>query len=48
MSEHTKNKRLYTFTLNKDQEVEKSEESTNEKGEKITVTKKVIEFCWYG
>lgn len=43
MSEHTKNKRLFTFTLQKEQEVEKTEESTNDKGEKITVTKKVIE-----
>ena len=43
MSESSKMKRLYTFTLNKDEEVEKSEKSKNEKNEEITVTKRVIE-----
>jgi hypothetical protein len=43
MSEQTKIKRLYTFTLQKEEEVERNEESVNEAGEKVTVTKKVVE-----
>lgn len=36
-------KTLHTFTLNREVEVEKSEESVNEKGETVKVTKKVKE-----
>lgn len=36
-------KRLYSFSFSKETELDKPEESTNEKGEKVVVTKKVKE-----
>lgn len=43
MSEQKNPKRLYTFSLPKELEIDKKEDSTNEKGEKVTITKKVKE-----